>query len=88
MNALRVHIHFHHLPRSVLDSRARYEVTDPPSVRLLQGFDEFMNIVMDEAAEVYVKESKPRRELGTQPRPGSTIHILMLSGHLQQVGSC
>ena len=27
-----------------------------------------MNVVMDEAAEVYVKESKPRRELGT-PRP-------------------
>jgi hypothetical protein len=30
----------------------------------LQGFDEFMNVVMDEAAEVYVKEAKPRRELG------------------------
>ena len=29
------------------------------------GFDEFMNIVMDEAAEVYVKDAKPRRELGT-----------------------
>ena len=23
-----------------------------------------MNVVMDEAAEVYVKETKPRRELG------------------------
>ena len=29
-----------------------------------QGFDEFMNVVLDEAAEVYVKEAKPRRELG------------------------
>ena len=29
-----------------------------------------MNVVIDEAAEVYVKESKPRRELGTHPRPG------------------
>lgn len=29
-----------------------------------QGFDEFMNIVVDDAAEVYVKEAKPRRELG------------------------
>ena len=28
-----------------------------------------MNVVVDEAAEVYVKESKPRRELGTQPGP-------------------
>ena len=29
-----------------------------------QGFDEFMNVVLDEAAEVYVKEAQPRRELG------------------------
>lgn len=29
-----------------------------------QGFDEFMNVVLDEAAEVYVKEARPRRELG------------------------
>ncbi|KAJ8091367.1 hypothetical protein PM082_015085 [Marasmius tenuissimus] len=28
------------------------------------GFDEFMNVVIDEAAEVFVKEAKPRRELG------------------------
>ncbi len=31
---------------------------------LNQGFDEFMNVVLDEAAEVYVKEVQPRRELG------------------------
>jgi small nuclear ribonucleoprotein (snRNP)-like protein len=30
----------------------------------LQGFDEFMNVVIDEAAEVYIKDAKPRRELG------------------------
>jgi hypothetical protein len=29
-----------------------------------QGFDEFMNLVIDDAVEVYVKEAKPRRELG------------------------
>jgi len=29
-----------------------------------QGFDEFMNVVVDDAAEIYVKEAKPRRELG------------------------
>lgn len=29
-----------------------------------QGFDEFMNVVIDEAAEVFVKDAKPRRELG------------------------
>ena len=32
--------------------------------RLHQGFDEFMNVVIDEAAEVYVKDANPRRELG------------------------
>jgi small nuclear ribonucleoprotein (snRNP)-like protein len=30
----------------------------------LQGFDEFMNVVLDDAAEVFVKDAKPRRELG------------------------
>ena len=30
----------------------------------MQGFDEFMNVVIDEATEVYVKDAKPRRELG------------------------
>lgn len=30
----------------------------------LQGFDEFMNVVIDEAVEVFIKEAKPRRELG------------------------
>ena len=30
----------------------------------VQGFDEFMNIVMDNAAEVFVKDAQPRRELG------------------------
>jgi small nuclear ribonucleoprotein (snRNP)-like protein len=29
-----------------------------------QGFDEFMNLVIDDAAEVYIKEAKPRREIG------------------------
>lgn len=36
-------------------------------INAIQGFDEFMNLVIDEAAEVFVKESKPRRELGAPP---------------------
>ena len=31
----------------------------------IQGFDEFMNLVLDDAVEVFVKENKPRKELGT-----------------------
>lgn len=34
------------------------------NITTTQGFDEFMNVVLDEAVEVYVKEAKPRRELG------------------------
>ena len=32
-------------------------------VYLLQGFDEFMNLTMDDAEEVFVKENK-RRQVG------------------------
>jgi small nuclear ribonucleoprotein (snRNP)-like protein len=39
-----------------------------------QGFDEFMNLVVDEAAEVYAKDAKPRRELGTLPGFAMGIH--------------
>lgn len=41
-----------------------------------QGFDEFMNVVIDEATEVYVKDAKPRRELGRCP---STYFVAPLS---------
>lgn len=87
-NFFRVRDHIGFSPFSVLDSRVEYDDADRPSVRFLQGFDEFMNVVMDEAAEVYVKESKPRRELGTRPRPCSAIHIVTLPDHLQQAESC
>ncbi|KAH9964555.1 Sm-like ribonucleoprotein [Russula dissimulans] len=40
------------------------------------GFDEFMNVVLDEAAEVYVKEAKPRRELGRILLKGDNITLI------------
>ncbi|KZV77529.1 Sm-like ribonucleo protein [Peniophora sp. CONT] len=40
------------------------------------GFDEFMNLVMDEAAEVYIKEAKPRRELGRVLLKGDNITLI------------
>ena len=43
---------------------SRFFRTRPLIYRPNQGFDEFMNVVLDEAAEVYVKEAQPRRELG------------------------
>ncbi|KAG1908473.1 Sm-like ribonucleoprotein [Suillus fuscotomentosus] len=42
----------------------------------LEGFDEFMNVVVDEAAEVYVKDAKPRRELGRILLKGDNITLI------------
>jgi len=40
------------------------------------GFDEFMNIVIDDAVEVYVKDVKPRRELGRILLKGDNITLI------------
>jgi len=40
------------------------------------GFDEFMNLVIDEAVEVYVKEAKPKRELGRILLKGDNITLI------------
>jgi len=42
----------------------------------ITGFDEFMNVVLDEAAEVYVKGAKPRRELGRILLKGDNITLI------------
>jgi len=40
------------------------------------GFDEFMNLVIDDATEVYVKDAKPRRELGRILLKGDNITLI------------
>ncbi|KAJ3563762.1 hypothetical protein NP233_g8732 [Leucocoprinus birnbaumii] len=40
------------------------------------GFDEFMNLVIDDAAEVYVKDAKPRRDLGRILLKGDNITLI------------
>ncbi|RPD81617.1 Sm-like ribonucleo protein [Lentinus tigrinus ALCF2SS1-7] len=40
------------------------------------GFDEFMNVVMDDAAEVYVKDAKPRKEIGRILLKGDNITLI------------
>jgi len=40
------------------------------------GFDEFMNIIVDDAAEIYVKDAKPRRELGRILLKGDNITLI------------
>ena len=38
-----------------------------------------MNLVIDEAAEIYVKDAKPRRELGTPVTDWFVFGILIIS---------
>ncbi|KIJ45696.1 hypothetical protein M422DRAFT_29786 [Sphaerobolus stellatus SS14] len=40
------------------------------------GFDEFMNLVIDDAEEVYVKEAKPRVPLGRILLKGDNITLI------------
>ncbi|KZS90380.1 Sm-like ribonucleo protein [Sistotremastrum niveocremeum HHB9708] len=40
------------------------------------GFDEFMNIVLDDAEEAYVKDVKPRRPLGRILLKGDSITLI------------
>jgi len=42
----------------------------------IAGFDEFMNLVLDDAEEVYVKESKPRVVLGRILLKGDNITLI------------
>lgn len=39
-----------------------------------QGFDEFMNVVMSDAEEVWTKEGGQRKELGEHGRK-ATLHV-------------
>ncbi|KAF8490717.1 Sm-like ribonucleoprotein [Gautieria morchelliformis] len=40
------------------------------------GFDEFMNLVIDDAEEVYVKDAKPRTSLGRILLKGDNITLI------------
>ncbi|KAK0198966.1 Sm-like ribonucleoprotein [Armillaria mellea] len=40
------------------------------------GFDEFMNLVVDDAAEVFVKGAQPRKELGRILLKGDNITLI------------
>lgn len=51
------------------------------------GFDEFMNVVIDEAAEVYVKDAKPRRELGRILLKGDNITLIQQVRDTRKFGS-
>ncbi|KAI8983395.1 Sm-like ribonucleoprotein [Trametes punicea] len=53
-----------------------YDNIDMRIEGVIIGFDEFMNVVMDDAAEVYVKDAKPRRELGRILLKGDNITLI------------
>ncbi|KAE8213584.1 hypothetical protein CF319_g521 [Tilletia indica] len=42
----------------------------------ISGFDEFMNVVLSEAEEVWAKQDTPRRDLGRIMLKGDTITMI------------
>ncbi|QRV86252.1 small nuclear ribonucleoprotein E [Ceratobasidium sp. AG-Ba] len=44
------------------------------------GFDEFMNVVIDDAEEVYAKDVKPRRSVGRILLKGDNITLIQPAG--------
>jgi LSM domain len=56
----------------LLDSR----LIEPPSS--LQGFDEFMNVVLDDAEEIYLK-TKVRKPIGRILLKGDNISVIQLA---------
>jgi len=40
------------------------------------GFDEFMNVVIDDAAEVFLKDAKPRQDIGRILLKGDNITLI------------
>lgn len=47
----------------------------------LQGFDEFMNVVLDEADEVWIKDSKTKKT-GDRAKLGTSSMRSHTSGHM------
>lgn len=72
------------VPSSAIHICLSVMLQDTRLITIVQGFDEFMNIVIEDAAEVYVKDAKPRRELGACSVPQmvaafSSIFVLQVA---------
>ncbi|KAF8665078.1 hypothetical protein AX16_000546 [Volvariella volvacea WC 439] len=71
-----INVIFNNLQRKTKVSIWLYDNIEMRIEGRIIGFDEFMNVVIDDAAEVYVKDVKPRRELGRILLKGDNITLI------------
>jgi len=71
-----INVLFGHLQKGTTVSVWLYDNLDMRIEGVLKGFDEFMNVVLKDAAEVYLNESKPREELGEILLKGDNITLV------------
>lgn len=53
-----------------------YQQTQTRISGIIKGFDEFMNLVIEEAVEISVKEPTKQRQLGTVMLKGDNISLI------------
>ncbi|KAI5452808.1 hypothetical protein NCC49_000553 [Naganishia albida] len=68
-----INIIFKHLQTKTPVQIWLYDQKDLRIEGTIIGFDEFMNVVLDDASEIYVKTGKPRRPLGRMMLKGDNI---------------
>ncbi|PAV22217.1 Sm-like ribonucleo [Pyrrhoderma noxium] len=71
-----INVIFKHLQQKTRVSIWLYDNNEMRIEGRIIGFDEFMNIVMDDASEVYLKEAKPSREIGRILLKGDNITLI------------
>jgi len=71
-----INVIFRHLQQKTKVSIWLYDNVDMRIEGRIIGFDEFMNVVMDDAVEVYVKEQKASRDLGRILLKGDNITLI------------
>ncbi|KLO19954.1 Sm-like ribonucleo protein [Schizopora paradoxa] len=71
-----INVLFGHLQKGTTVLIWLYDNLDMRIEGIIEGFDEFMNITLKDAAEVYLNESKPREELGEILLKGDNITLV------------
>ncbi|CAD6897791.1 unnamed protein product [Tilletia controversa] len=71
-----INIIFKYLQNQTRVSLWLYDNVDFRIEGKISGFDEFMNVVLSEAEEVWAKQETPRRDLGRIMLKGDTITMI------------
>jgi len=71
-----INVLFGHLQKGTTVSIWLYDNLDMRIEGVLQGFDEFMNVTIKDAVEVYLNESKPPKKLDEILLKGDSITLV------------